>query len=133
MFIRQRIWANQFDNLAQATFQSVFSNYAAPIGYTNVTVWYAPKLTNKLNKTLNVLFFVAFFDKDGNLLVTGNTVIINLDPKQDSDAAQMRTLIPRAAFRRIASYKLVVYTTPLDSRPNNPNIPAIIYYPVQGN
>ncbi len=110
-----------------------FPSFTTPVGWTNVWVWHTPKLTNKLNKVLNVLFFVAFFDKDGNLLVTGNTIIINLDPKQESDAQQMRTVIPQSAFRRIASYKLVVYTTPLDVRPTNSEHSIFKYDPMQGN
>ena len=69
-----------------------------------------PKVTNLSKKPFNMSYNVAFFDKSGKLITTVRQDWDNV--KADAKEFQMGSALsslPEAAFKKITSYKLVIY------------------------
>jgi hypothetical protein len=72
-------------------------------------VFAIPRITNKSGKPINVSYHVAFFDKAGDLIASTSQ---EADLKADAKELQLASClvkIPKDAFQRIASYRLVIY------------------------
>lgn len=78
--------------------------------FKDFSVFAVPRISNKSGKPLSVMYHVAFFDKNGDLLVCASQDC-NLEANtRDMQLASCSPKLPRAAFAQIASYKIVIYT-----------------------
>ena len=70
-----------------------------------------PSINNKSGKKLNVAYFVAFFDKAGELMACAQqSGDVDGDAK-DYQFGSCLSALPKAEFAKITSYKVVVYVS----------------------
>ena len=80
--------------------------------FSDFAVFANAGISNKSGKLLSVRYNVAFFD-DKDELIASTSHDCNLEPNdKDVQLASCLSRLPRTAFGRIASYKVVIYTEP---------------------
>jgi hypothetical protein len=69
-------------------------------------------LSNKSGKPLSVHYNAAFFDNNGDLIASASQDCDLEANDKEVQLASCLSKLPRTAFERIASYKIVIYTEP---------------------
>lgn len=72
-------------------------------------VFAIPRVTNKSEKAMSVSYHVVFLDKNGDLIGSISQYSELKGGKEETQLSSCYSKIPEESFRRISSYKMIIY------------------------